>query len=72
MGLLTRRAIEPRRARPTRRRGQRARVQFPEYKLAIVAEYENAANCEKGAILRRQRLHSSHISNGRGLVTREP
>ena len=26
----------------------------PEYKLAIVAEYENAPNGEKGAILRRE------------------
>ncbi|OHV55077.1 transposase [Pseudofrankia sp. BMG5.36] len=32
-----------------------------EYKLAIVAEYENAANGEKGAILRREGLYSSHI-----------
>jgi transposase len=35
---------------------------FPaEYKLAIVAEYEQAANGEKGAILRREGLYSSHI-----------
>jgi transposase-like protein len=35
---------------------------FPsEYKLAIVAEYENAQNGEKGAILRREGLYSSHI-----------
>jgi transposase len=41
--------------RPTRRT-------FPaEYKLAIVAEYEQAANGEKGAILRREGLYSSHI-----------
>lgn len=33
----------------------------PEYKLAMVAEYENAANGEKGAILRREGLYSSHI-----------
>lgn len=32
-----------------------------EYKLAIVTEYENAANGEKGAILRREGLYSSHI-----------
>ena len=32
-----------------------------EYKLAIVAEYENAANGEKGAILRREGLYSSHV-----------
>jgi transposase-like protein len=32
-----------------------------EYKLAIVAEYENAPNGEKGAILRREGLYSSHI-----------
>jgi transposase len=41
--------------RPTRR------VFSPEYKLAMVAEYENAANGEKGAILRREGLYSSHI-----------
>ncbi|HEY6424371.1 MAG TPA: hypothetical protein VIY28_14205 [Pseudonocardiaceae bacterium] len=33
----------------------------PEYKLAIVAEYENAPSGEKGAILRREGLYSSHI-----------
>jgi transposase-like protein len=33
----------------------------PEYKLAIVAEYEDAPNREKGAILRREGLYSSHI-----------
>ncbi|MEV5541067.1 transposase [Saccharopolyspora shandongensis] len=42
-------------ARPSRR------VFSPEYKLAIVAEYENAPNGEKGAILRREGLYSSHI-----------
>jgi transposase-like protein len=41
--------------RPTRRTFN------PEYKLAVVAEYENAANGEKGAILRREGLYSSHI-----------
>jgi len=41
--------------RPTRR------TFSPDYKLAIVAEYENAANGEKGAILRREGLYSSHI-----------
>jgi transposase len=41
--------------RPTRR------VFSPEYKLAMVAEYENAPNGEKGAILRREGLYSSHI-----------
>jgi transposase-like protein len=37
------------------------RVFSSEYKLAIVAEYENAPNGEKGAILRREGLYSSHI-----------
>src|SRR3954469_8311482 len=32
-----------------------------EYKLAIVAEYENAPNGEKGAVLRRGGLYSSHV-----------
>jgi transposase len=42
-------------ARPSRRRFSR------EYKLAIVAEYEQAPNGQKGAILRREALYSSHI-----------
>jgi transposase-like protein len=33
----------------------------PEYKLAIVTEYETAPNGEKGAILRREGLYSSHV-----------
>ena len=37
------------------------RVFSPEYKLAMVTEYENAPNGEKGAILRREGLYSSHI-----------
>jgi transposase len=37
------------------------RVFSPEFKVAIVAEYENAPNGEKGAILRREGLYSSHI-----------
>jgi len=32
-----------------------------EYKLAIVTEYEHAPNGEKGAILRREGLYSSHV-----------
>ena len=32
-----------------------------EYKLSIVAEYENAPNGEKGAVLRREGLYSSHV-----------
>ncbi|MEU4445418.1 transposase [Actinosynnema sp. NPDC050801] len=42
-------------ARPSRR------AFTPEYKLAVVAEYENAPNGEKGAILRREGLYSSHV-----------
>ena len=41
--------------RPTRR------AFTPEYKLAIVTEYENAPNGEKGAILRREGLYSYHV-----------
>lgn len=37
------------------------RVFSREYKLAIVTEYENARNGEKGAILRREGLYSSHV-----------
>ncbi|QQQ79437.1 transposase [Saccharothrix sp. 6-C] len=42
-------------ARPSRR------TFTTEYKLALVAEYENAPNGEKGAILRREGLYSSHV-----------
>jgi transposase-like protein len=49
----------------------------PEYKLAIVAEYENAPNGEKGAILRREGLYSSHViewtrARDAGVLTSEP
>ena len=37
------------------------RVFSSEYKLAMVAEYENAPIGEKGAVLRREGLYSSHI-----------
>ncbi|KAA2248899.1 transposase [Solihabitans fulvus] len=42
-------------AKPTRR-------QFsPEYKLRIVAEYDATPDGGKGAILRREKLYSSHV-----------
>ncbi|MCK9921713.1 hypothetical protein MXD61_07390 [Frankia sp. AgPm24] len=37
------------------------RVFTAEYKLRIVAEYENAPHGEKGAVLRREGLFSSHV-----------
>src|SRR5215211_5601686 len=48
-----------------------------EYKLAIVTEYENAPNGEKGAILRREGLYSSHViewarARDAGAMTSEP
>jgi transposase len=57
--------------RPTRR------VFSPEYKLAMVAEYENAPNGEKGVILRREGLYSSHIiewtrARDAGALTNDP
>ncbi|MEV1118854.1 hypothetical protein AB0I91_27625 [Actinosynnema sp. NPDC049800] len=42
-------------ARPSRR------TFTAEYKLTLVAEYENAQNGEKGTILRREGLYSSHV-----------
>jgi len=55
-------------ARPATRDGQTdpaprpsRRAFSPEYKLAILTEYENAPNGEKGAILRREGLYSSHV-----------
>jgi transposase len=57
--------------RPTRR------VFSPEYKLAIVTEYENARNGQKGAILRREGLYSSHViewtrARDAGMLANEP
>jgi transposase len=53
------------------------RVFTAEYKLAIVTEYENTPNGEKGAILRREGLHSSHIiewarARDAGTLTSQP
>ena len=46
-------------ARPRRRA-------FPaEYKLAILAEYDAAADGDKGSILRREGLYSSHVTEWR-------
>jgi transposase len=39
----------------------RRRVFTPEYKLAMVAEYDRAAPGGRGALLRRERLYHSHI-----------
>jgi transposase len=49
----------------------------PEYKLAVVAEYENAPSGEKGAILRREGLYSSHViewarARDAGVLTGQP
>src|SRR3954462_7115159 len=53
------------------------RVFTPQYKLDMVTEYENAPNGEKGAILRREGLYSSHIiewtrARDAGRLTGEP
>lgn len=37
----------------------------PEYKLRIVAEYDDAPRNEKGAVLRRERLYHSHVKEWR-------
>ncbi|MEV7776134.1 hypothetical protein [Kitasatospora sp. NPDC086791] len=37
----------------------------PEYKLRIVAEYDAAPEGEKGAVLRRERLYHSHVTEWR-------
>lgn len=62
--------VSPRAGRPVRRT-------FPsEYKDAIVAEYDAAEHGERGAILRREGLYSSHIidwrkrANGPGTTPR--
>lgn len=46
-------------ARPRRRRFS------AEYKLAILAEYDAAPDGEKGSILRREGLYSSHVTEWR-------
>ena len=48
-------AVSPRSERPKRR------TFSAEYKLKIVAEYEAAEPGEKGALLRREGLYSSHV-----------
>ena len=47
--------MSPRAERPKRR------VFSAEYKAKILAEYENAEHGDRGAILRRESLYSSHI-----------
>ncbi len=47
--------VTPRSERPKRRRFT------AEYKAAIVAEYEAAGHGERGVILRREGLYSSHV-----------
>ena len=47
--------VGPRADRPMRR------TFFAEYKAAILAEYDAADRGERGAILRRECLYSSHI-----------
>jgi transposase-like protein len=43
----------------------RRRLFSAEYKLAVLAEYEAAADGDKGAVLRREGLYSSHITEWR-------
>ena len=52
-------AVSPRADRPKRR------TFTAEYKAQIVAEYEAADHGERGAILRREGLYSSHITEWR-------
>jgi transposase len=40
-----------------------------QYKLDVVAEYDAAPSGEKGGVLRREGLYSSHVSSGGGPVT---
>ena len=47
--------VAPRSDRPKRRRF------CAEFKAAILAEYDNASHGERGAILRREGLYSSHL-----------
>ena len=43
------------------------RVHSTEYKLAILAEVDQCQRGETAALLRRERLHSSHLSDWRAL-----
>ncbi len=57
---------EPRGASPGLRDGQAVRRTFTtEYKRRIVAEYEAAPHGEKGAVLRRERLYDTQVSEWR-------
>jgi transposase len=51
--------VGPRAERP------RQRTFTAEFKAAIVAEYDAAGSGEKGAILRREGLYSSHVTEWR-------
>jgi transposase len=51
--------VSPRADRPVRR------IFTAEYKLAVLAEYDAAEPGEKGAILRREGLYSSHVVDWR-------
>jgi transposase len=51
--------VSPRADRPVRR------IFTAEYKLAVLAEYDTAEPGEKGAILRREGLYSSHVVDWR-------
>lgn len=53
----------------TPRAGRPARRSFTiEYKRAIVAEYDGAPNGSKGAVLRRERLYDSHVTEWRAQI----
>ena len=52
-------SMGPRAERPKRRRFT------AEYKAAILAEYDNAERTERGVILRREGLYSSHLAEWR-------
>jgi len=54
---------------PGPRAGQPQKRRFPDaYKRRIVAEYDDAGNGDKGAILRRERLYTSHITTWRKAI----
>ncbi|MFC1421162.1 hypothetical protein [Streptacidiphilus cavernicola] len=56
-------SINPSAADPASR--PKRRTFSPEYKLRIVAEYDAAPRNEKGAVLRRERLYHSHVTEWR-------
>ena len=56
-------SVSPRAERPKRR------TFTAEYRMKVLVDYDAAEAGEKGALLRREGLYSSHVSSGAGPAT---